>query len=124
MLSYFRAENYKCLELVEFPLTPIHVIIGPNDSGKTSVLEAMLCYMRSTFLAGRVRQGLPERWEGRELVFQGAQNDAEVSFTAFDDRSLARKDAIGGIGAPWSLLGYAFSLSFPPNQECYVSAEW
>jgi AAA15 family ATPase/GTPase len=42
MLSYFRVENYKCLERVELPLTPMHVLIGPNDSGKTSVLEAML----------------------------------------------------------------------------------
>ena len=40
--------NYKCLVGVDFPLTPIHVIIGQNDSGKTNLLEAMLALSRST----------------------------------------------------------------------------
>lgn len=40
-LSRFQVHNYKCLANVDIPLTPFHVIIGENDSGKTSLLEAM-----------------------------------------------------------------------------------
>ena len=40
-LSRFQVHNYKCLTNVDIPLTPFHVIIGENDSGKTSLLEAM-----------------------------------------------------------------------------------
>jgi energy-coupling factor transporter ATP-binding protein EcfA2 len=148
MLSYFRAENYKCLERVEFPLTPIHVLIGPNDSGKTSVLEAMRAYMQSTYFSIPVRQALPEGWEGKELVYHGikidgpvpfgppipgapwvvrqhsAEIDLKVSLTAMSTRSLAPADAVAGIGPPWHLLGHGFSLSFPPNGQCLVTDEW
>ena len=40
-LSSLQVRNYKCLTNVDIPLTPFHVIIGENDSGKTSLLEAM-----------------------------------------------------------------------------------
>ena len=40
-LSRFKVQNYKCLADVDIPLTPFHVIIGENDSGKTSLLEAI-----------------------------------------------------------------------------------
>ena len=42
MIEEFYVNNYKCLVDVRLPLTPMHVIIGQNDSGKTSLLEAML----------------------------------------------------------------------------------
>jgi AAA15 family ATPase/GTPase len=47
MIEYFSVNNYKCLVDVGLPLTPIHVIIGQNDSGKTSLLEAMLALSRT-----------------------------------------------------------------------------
>jgi len=122
MLRYFRVENYKCLERAEFPLTPIHVLIGPNDSGKTSVLESMLAYMRSTYLTP-VREALPEGWEGKELVYHGAEKDGKVSLTAMSEQSVASKEAVEDIGPPRQQLGYGFSVSFPPNAESVVSDE-
>ena len=41
MLTQFSVKNYKCLADVTLPLTPIHVLIGQNDTGKTSLLEAI-----------------------------------------------------------------------------------
>ncbi len=41
MLSQFSVKNYKCLADVSLPLTPIHVLIGQNDTGKTSLFEAI-----------------------------------------------------------------------------------
>lgn len=41
MITPFRVQNYKALRDVTLNLTPIHLLIGPNDSVKTSLLEAM-----------------------------------------------------------------------------------
>ena len=41
MITHFHVENFKALKDVTIDLTPIHVLIGPNDSGKTSILQAM-----------------------------------------------------------------------------------
>ena len=43
-LSRFGVKNYKCLGEIDIPLTPIHVLIGQNDCGKTSLLEAMAAF--------------------------------------------------------------------------------
>ena len=43
-LSRFRVRGYKCLEDLELALTPIHVLIGPGDCGKTSLLEAISAF--------------------------------------------------------------------------------
>lgn len=41
MISSFHIRNYKCLHDVSVELGPFTVLIGPNDSGKTSLLEAI-----------------------------------------------------------------------------------
>ena len=41
MITRFQVQNYKALRDVTLDLTPMHVLIGPNDTGKTSILEAM-----------------------------------------------------------------------------------
>ncbi len=47
MITQFHVKNYKALRDVTLPLKPIHVLIGPNDSGKTSILEAIAALCRS-----------------------------------------------------------------------------
>src|SRR5690242_15793177 len=41
MIKTFGAENYGCLKKVEATLTPLHAFIGPNDSGKSTLLHGM-----------------------------------------------------------------------------------
>ena len=69
MITRFRVQNYKALRDVTLDLTPIHVLIGPNDSGKTSILEALASLCRS------VDHELPEAfvgsWQGADLVWKG-----------------------------------------------------
>lgn len=69
MITRFRVQNYKALRDVTLDLTPIHVLIGPNDSGKTSILEAIAALSRSVdySLAG----SFIGSWEGASLVWQG-----------------------------------------------------
>jgi energy-coupling factor transporter ATP-binding protein EcfA2 len=34
-------ENYRCIKSADLHLTPLHALIGPNDSGKSSLLRAI-----------------------------------------------------------------------------------
>jgi len=70
MITRFRVQNYKALRDVSLQLTPIHVLIGPNDSGKTSVLEALRAI--HDLPRGAHVYSFPGRWEGRQLVWRGA----------------------------------------------------
>src|SRR6266478_1328559 len=73
MIESFRVQNYKALRDVEVKLTPMHVLIGPNDSGKTSVLEALgaLCRSVDRQSFGHAFVGA---WNGPELSW-GGRND-------------------------------------------------
>jgi energy-coupling factor transporter ATP-binding protein EcfA2 len=71
MINSFTVKNYKALQSVEVPLTQIHVLIGQNDTGKTSLLEAIHAFCTST--QGLLPNAFPSRWVGRELVHSAAQ---------------------------------------------------
>lgn len=67
MIEKVRIQNYKALRDVTLDLTPIHVLIGPNDSGKTSVLEAVAALCRSA--DHPLPQAFIGAWEGTSLVW-------------------------------------------------------
>ncbi|MCI0376757.1 MAG: AAA family ATPase [Gemmataceae bacterium] len=72
MLTRFSVKNYKCLKDVSLALTPIHVLIGQNDSGKTSLLEALHALVRVNQKGASINQGFPFAWHGRELIHLGS----------------------------------------------------
>jgi AAA15 family ATPase/GTPase len=67
MITRFHVENYKALRDVTLDLTPIHVLIGPNDSGKTSIFEALTALSR--MMQHQMNDAFPWRWLGQELVW-------------------------------------------------------
>ena len=73
MIKQFRVQNYKALRDVTLNLTPIHVLIGPNDSGKTSLLEAVtaLCLSVDHPLA----DSFLGQWEGHSLVTRDGKSN-------------------------------------------------
>lgn len=77
MLKKIRIKNFKAIAEAELALSPLHLFVGPNDTGKTSILEAIAAVSRSldhpptaTFLG---------RWKGRQLVHAGV-DDNRVEF--------------------------------------------
>jgi energy-coupling factor transporter ATP-binding protein EcfA2 len=79
MIIRFRVQNFKALRDVTFDLTPLHVLIGPNDSGKSSILQALGALGRS---ADRpLAQAFTGLWDGRSLVWQG-NGDGTVVLSA------------------------------------------
>ena len=89
MMTRFSVKNYKCLKDVDIPLTPIHVVIGQNDAGKTSLLEAMCAFFRSS--ERLARDAFTGTWKGKELVFNGAKTGT-VEMHAQWDKSQEQKD--------------------------------
>ncbi len=51
MISEFQIQNYGCVKDATLKLTPLHALIGPNDSGKSTLLRAL-----RDLLEGRVFQ--------------------------------------------------------------------
>ncbi len=98
MIKQFSVKNYKALESVSIPLTPIHVVIGQNDSGKTSLLEAIHSFCSST--QGSLVDAFPGMWTGRELVHFGA------------DKPVVELCA-SVVGNGEVLLKYEFGVEFP-----------
>jgi predicted ATPase len=87
MIKRFQVKNYKALHDVTLDLTPLHVLIGPNDSGKTSLLEAIGAICRS--VDRPLAQAFEGNWQGRELVWQHAEDPvvglhAEISHSKGD----------------------------------------
>jgi predicted ATPase len=51
MINTFRAQNYGCLKDVTVDLTPLHAFVGPNDSGKSTLLRGIRTVVQ--FAAGK-----------------------------------------------------------------------
>lgn len=84
MIDRFAVRNYKGLRHVELQLTPIHVLIGPNDSGKSSILEALEALSRSVDFP--LAQSFPGRWLGEDLCWQRkVENQIELEATLNGD---------------------------------------
>ena len=41
MITHLHIQNFKCLRDVQVDLAPFTILIGPNDSGKSSLLDAV-----------------------------------------------------------------------------------
>jgi predicted ATPase len=78
MIERFHIQNYKSLRDVDLKLTPVHVLIGPNDSGKTSIFEALATLGRISH-GMQLSEAFPGRWRGRDLVWWG-DRAGKVSF--------------------------------------------
>lgn len=79
MIKRFRVQNYKALRDVSLELTPMHVLIGPNDSGKTSILEAVAVLCRS--VDRQLSHAFTGSWKGQQLIWH-AQRDLPISLAA------------------------------------------
>lgn len=116
-LSRFGVKNYKCLADVDIPLTPIHVLIGPNDAGKTSVLQAMAALHRAAGTTSSLAEAFAFSWTGQELVFQGANTDTVELFGYWEKLPSGNNEK--------ESIGYGLSVRFPSEgRNCQLVDEW
>jgi predicted ATPase len=72
MIEKITLQNYKCLRDVTLDLSPFTVLIGPNDSGKSSILDAIRVIGRPSsamLVGGSTRETLVWR-ANRDLVMR------------------------------------------------------
>ncbi|MFP4192912.1 MAG: AAA family ATPase [Candidatus Hydrogenedentota bacterium] len=86
MIKQFRVQNYKALRDVTLDLTPMHVLIGPNDSGKTSVLDCL--WIISESARRPLAEVLPQPWEGGRLVWGSEQKEFYIGVIPEEDPEL------------------------------------
>jgi len=64
-----RVRNVRCIEEVDFPLTRLHALIGPNDSGKSTLLEAISVFSTGAPLGDTSEVSI--FWKGQGLTSIG-----------------------------------------------------
>lgn len=72
-ITRIRARNFRSLADIDVPLQPLTVLVGPNASGKTNVLNVL------RFLATTVRFDLGaalQQWRGFEHVQRQSQTSS------------------------------------------------
>lgn len=87
MIKRLRVKNFKALRDVEIELTPIHVLIGPNDSGKTSILDALAALCRS--VDHDLSDAFLGSWKGAELISKGRFGSSVMIGVDIDDPAIA-----------------------------------
>ena len=108
MIKQFRVQNYKALRDVTLDLTPIHVLIGPNDSGKTSLIEAVAALCRSVDYP--LAQAFVGRWDGTDLV-RACDADEIVSLAVRDENEATKSEIDYEIAVRFSRSGRDPKLS-------------
>lgn len=115
-LSRFRVRGYKCLEDVDIALTPIHVLIGRGDCGKTSLLEAISAFCGR--LKSPATQWLPAIPSPRDLITYGSSSPTIDLAGQWSERQPS-----GGL--PLLTAGYGYSILVPPNGANYsIMGQW
>ena len=113
MITRFRVQNYKALRDVTLDLTPVHVLIGPNDSGKTSILEAIAALCRS--VDHSLQAAFLGDWSGNQLVTNREDRPVLLSATlngwAFADIKYACRFKFSNETPQCSLESETVSLS-------------
>ncbi len=87
MITQFHVQNYKALRDITLPLTPVHVLIGPNDSGKTSILEAIAALYKSVDF--QLDDIFPRVPKSSDLLWDTLGNEVASFAAKIDDPALA-----------------------------------
>lgn len=95
MITLIEALNYRCLRYISQPLGPLHVLVGPNASGKTTFLNVI------SFLGDLVTEGLEHAVRERtsnfeDLVWNRSGKEFELAIEAAIPNE--KKRLLGGNG--------------------------
>lgn len=66
-VEYLRVKNFRCIKEVVLALTPLHALIGPNDSGKSTLLEAIGTFSGTGTQLDRTSE-VTASWKDHELT--------------------------------------------------------
>ena len=84
MIQRLRIANFKALRDVSIDIGSFHALIGPNDAGKTSILQAAAALCRSVDQE-HLGNAFVGSWEGRELVWRNQDLPVTLAAGISDD---------------------------------------
>jgi predicted ATPase len=79
VLTSATIDGFKCLRRVEVPLRPFTVLIGKNDTGKTSFLEAL--HVLGRIVAHQARAALKSPWAVESLSWSGEGSNGTLGWS-------------------------------------------
>ena len=84
LINQLTVKNFGCIKDVSVKLTPLHAFIGPNDSGKSTLLRAARTGMQ--LLTGKFEGGFPELDQDKECkpFHPGNHQNAEITISPND----------------------------------------
>ena len=115
IISRVQVLNYGCLRCVDVPLNRFHVFIGPNASGKSTLMDAI------QFVSDVVRDGVEAACRSRtanfaDLVWGRPSNPEAQRFEIALEFALPQEiQAMMPESRPYTLFRYELAIS--PNQE-------
>jgi predicted ATPase len=79
-VDWVRIENFRCIKSVELHLSPLHALIGPNDSGKSSILQGIRGRAKM-WVSGKQSVLVSGRWKAgsHPSHFESESNQAEMN---------------------------------------------
>jgi predicted ATPase len=140
-ITQLAIDNYGCIRKATFALTPLHAFIGPNDSGKSTILRALrtiaLCVEDQP---GReVEQEFRTLWGGRSKISitcsdqatyrveQDDRNPKQISIAYFlnavslqfgrswENHCFLGLSDLQRVSSAWERLAHATMVRFDPN---------
>jgi energy-coupling factor transporter ATP-binding protein EcfA2 len=100
----FQANNFGCLRSVDLALTRLHAFIGPNDSGKSTILRGVGVVMNAVAALGEnpvVSAGSEARLAPGFSLLLATSNDLEAKISRADDRLFSREVGPPPPAMPW-----------------------
>src|SRR6266516_3122172 len=83
VLKHLKIENYKSLVDVELNLAKFNVLVGPNNSGKSNLMEAVMFFFSA--LGGRAWDFIKGKGWRPKVLFYGAGPDAPIDLSSLFD---------------------------------------
>jgi len=119
MISLIEALNYRCLRYIRQPLDRFHVLVGPNASGKTTLLDVVAFLSR--FISDGLDAAVTERTANFfDLLWQheGSRFELAIEARIPEDRRKLLADE------KYDTIRYELALAIDPDSsEIFIAAE-
>lgn len=100
-LEYVLVEHFGCIERVALTLTRLHALVGPNDSGKSTVLDALRLLGGNADPTGRSRADSDFQRAGRRLGTPRPADGIRMGFLAGNFGWAAHSAPVGSVQFGW-----------------------
>jgi energy-coupling factor transporter ATP-binding protein EcfA2 len=97
-INRFRVQKYRCIQDCELKLTRLHALVGPNDSGKSTLLRAL---------------ELGQRMFAANGLLTGQTSSTEFELGWQDGIAVRRWDAVNTTMAEWTQAGKVVAKGTP-----------